>query len=725
MPTIRPYTPQVGANADIPSRQAAASDFGNPGLTALGVGTQRAGQDLAQTLAIQNADAYHAQQRIDQQKRQASHLAIQSLAVQAMHTAQTELAARQKSAPPGAPGFTEQTKEAERLRAEHLADQAQAPGEDGTPSVIRSEDIPYLQLELQRNTSHILTAAGHFEAQALAAHTKAQYQSTLELQRNIVQANPALLDSEAQRAFERVHGIEAWTEQQKREQVVASRQYLAGGAIDGTIDALVPTTNLAAIQALRQDLTREASPWKVQLDPKDYAHALDRLTALENHVKEKRSLVAMDALKEQMREARTGVVNGLSLQSVDAVEPDPERAVLLKKEVASALVTGEAVRMTQSASHEERMALYQQSLTALAAPGRFDQDADKHRAIVQVIQEQVNAWKQDPATMALRAEPVKAAYDAMAAHGTPEAVDAYVKATRAEQHRQAPWQPPRLLSADQVGQLKAVMAAIPNGPDGADHAFKAIGTEYQRWGHHWPDVYRQLAQEKALTDTQIAAARMVMDPLKHADMRLLLATSAMKPNDLEALLPKGTDIRMTEAIQSEMKPVQAALALQVGGIQELDRQSQAVRSLALGYMLRDQSLTEQKAAERAAAVVVKSDFHWEGSYFVPRAYDPKQIKAGTEMILRNMGDAVSQWPVVPPADLSGMKPSDNKAAMIDALRTGGQWVTNADGSGLTLTWPNAAREAVRLQNGATFTLTWDQLKDVGVPTQDWFGRKLK
>ena len=720
MPTIRPYTPQVGANADIPSRQANASDFGHTGLTSLGVGLQRAGQDVAQTLAIQNSDAYQAQQRIEQQRRQASHLAIQSLAVQAMQDAQSDLVARQKAAPPGAAGFTEQMKEAERLRAEQLTDQAQAPGEDGTPSVIRSEDLPYLRLELQRNTGHILTAAGNFESQALAAHTKAQYLNTLEIQRNIVQANPELLDAEAERAFTRIDGIEAWTEQQKQEQHTAARQYLAGGAIDGQIDALVPTSNVGAIQAMRNELTRMDSPWKVRLDPKDYAHALDRLTALENHVKEKRSLVAMDALKEQMREARTGVVNGLTLKSVDAVESDPEKAYLLKKDVASALVTGEAVRLTQSASHAERMALYQTSLDALATPGRFDQDADKNRAIVQVIQDQVNALKQDPATVALRSEPVKAAYDVMAAQPTPEHVDAYVRATRAEQQRQAPWQLPRLLSADQVGQIKAVMAAIPNSPDGAEHAFKAIGTEYQRWGHHWPDVYRQLAQEKALTDTQIAAARMIMDPLKHSDMRLLLATSTMKPNELEAMLPKGTDVRMTEAIQSELKPVQAALALQVGGFQELDRQSQAVRSLALGYMLRDQSLTEQKAAERAAAVIVKSDFHWEGSYFVPRAYDPGQIQTGTKTVMQQLPETI-----VPPADLSGMKPSDNKAAMLDALRSGGQWVTNADGSGLTLTWPNAAREAVRLQNGSHLSLTWDQLKDAGIPEKDWFGRKKK
>lgn len=720
MPTIRSYTPQVGANADIPTRQANASDFGHAGLMSLGAGLHRVGQDTAQTLAIHNIDARNVQHRIDQQKRQASHLAIQSLAVQAMQDAQADLLTRQKSAPPGANGFTEQVREAERIRAEQLLDHAQAPGKDGTPAVIRSEDLPLLQLELQRNTSHILTAAGNFESQALAAHTKAQYMTTLELQRNIVQANPELLDWEAERAFERIDGISSWTEQQKQEQHTATRRYLAGGAIDGRVDALVSTADLGAIHALRNELTRRDSSWKIRLDPQDYAHALDRLTALESHVKEKRSLVAMDALKEQIREARTGVVNGLSLKSVDAVASDPEKAYLLKKEVASALVTGEAVRLTQSASHAERMALYQHSVEALATPGRFDQDADKHRAIVQVIQDQVNALKQDPATVALRSEPVKAAYAAMAAQMTAKTVDDYVTATRAEQMRQAPWQPPRLLTADHVGQIKATMGEIPNSPDGAEQAFRAIGAEYQRWGHHWPDVYRQLAQEKALTDTQIAAARMIMNPLKHSDMRLLLATSTMKPNELEASLPRGTDIRLTYAIQSEMRPIHEALAFQVGGLQELDRLNQAVRSLALGYMLRDLSLTEVNAAKQAADVIIKSDFHWQGSYFAPKSYDPDQIRAGTNALMRQLPESVA-----PPTDLSGLKPSDNKAAMLDALRSGGQWVTNADGSGLTLTWPNAAREAVRLQNGSTLSFTWDQLKDAGIPEKDWFGRKLK
>ena len=75
MPTIRPYTQQVDASASTPSRQAAASDFGNTGLTRLGRAVGSVGQDLAQTMAILNRDEHIAQEKIDQQKKQASHLA--------------------------------------------------------------------------------------------------------------------------------------------------------------------------------------------------------------------------------------------------------------------------------------------------------------------------------------------------------------------------------------------------------------------------------------------------------------------------------------------------------------------------------------------------------------------------------------------------------------------------------------------------------------------------
>jgi len=78
--------------------------------------------------------------------------------------------------------------------------------------------------------------------------------------------------------------------------------------------------------------------------------------------------------------------------------------------------------------------------------------------------------------------------------------------------------------------------------------------------------------------------------------------------------------------------------------------------------------------------------------------------------------------------LAGMRPGDSTAAMRDALRSGGQWVTNHAGTGLVLTWPNAAREAVKIEQDGVkkpLELTWKQLKDAGQPSVDFFGRKLK
>ena len=216
---------------------------------------------------------------------------------------------------------------------------------------------------------------------------------------------------------------------------------------------------------------------------------------------------------------------------------------------------------------------------------------------------------------------------------------------------------------------------------------------------------------------------MANDPMKHADMRVLLAASTMEPKKLEALLPKGAGQRLADAIQSEMLPVWAGLALQANGLHELDRQTQAVTTLALGYMLRDQSLTEAAAAQRAAQIVVKGDSHWMGSYFVPKRYNPDQIAAGTKTVMQQLPETI-----VKPADLAEMRPSDSRAAMLDALRSGGQWVTNDAGTGLVLTWPNAAREAVMVEQGGMkkpLELTWEQLKDAGTPSVDYFGRKLK
>lgn len=688
MPRIRPYEQQVSAEGSIPSQRANGSDFGGPGLTNLGGAVQSAGQDAAYMMRVQQHQDRQIEDRIEAQKRQASHLAIQQLATDTLTQWTMDEQERQKQARPDGSGHLEEAIATGKQNVDGVLEQVL----NDPHNQILHEDLPSLRLALSRNTNHIVSTASVFAATSGGQHQLKQFNGTLASMQNAVRADPSLLGLHLERVDDLIGGLSMMSRGDIPDMTVKARSILVDATLDGKIDQLIgPSLTNQAIATLRKQVEDPNNIWQKESSPAGYAKALDRLSALAEHTEHVSMVIAADSLKERVREAYAGVDNGLTVKEA-GYEKDSAKRTLLERSILEARAVGEVARTMKRASFNDQMGLMQAMGQQLEKPGNYDLDKSRMDAAKAIFANRYQAIQHDAAGVAAEHEVVKAAYDAIDPQD-PSTVDAYVTATKAEQQRIAPYQPPVLLTKDQVGQVRTMLDNIERGPRGADDATKIIGDQYRLWGKYWPEVSAQLVKDKALTDAQSAAARMIADPLKHADLRVLLSASQMKPKEIEDLLPHGTVGRVEQSVNDRLRPFYDAMAGQSNGTAEMSRQFNAVKTLALGYMLRDRSLTEPKAAQQAADVVMMNDFHWQGTYHIPKQYEPSIIARGVRAAMRDLPVAI-----VPPKDISGLREADRRAATQDALQSSTRWVTNADNTGVVLQWADRDKTAVMIES---------------------------
>lgn len=695
---IREYTQETSAQAGIPGRRAQGSDFGGSGLEDVGRAITSAGQHVAA-----------GYEKLERKREQDENIEIERQLAAARTQWNEDMLKRQQSAPPGAPEFTDKFKEDFDGYKEKVI------GESNLSERSRSR----LSNHLENLRAGLIDNAVRYEAAAGAAHARESVQSIFDQNANAVRANPdALQDivAQEQRLAEGLTTLPAGA----REALVRERKLaIHDAALDGTVDQLqaaVAAGNLdvGAIRSYAKELRENKEGFIASASPKAYARALDRLQQLDEHFTARNERIQLDGLQERIAEAGSGVQNGLARKEAAFIGDATVRAQYEKK-IDIAVRMGEASRSVNVASHEDLMKMIESDSASLQKPGNYNSDSLTAKARLSAAQDRIRALKDDPAAYTLKnSEPVRSAYQKMVdSQMSPESVREYVTAMTVEQKRLAPWQgQPRLLSNDQIGQVKNQMLSVPTTPEGADQALQQLTSLQKQWGTAWPMVYRQLAEEKALTDAQIAAARMT-DPTKQAAARVLLQASVTKESDLKQIIDQpNLDRDLRSSVNAALEPMYRAMDYQVGGTAEKIRNAEAVQTLALGYMMRGEPMA--KAVQRAANEIVMSDFQWQGTYFLPRNVNAAQVKNGTQTVLREL----DKYSFNPPSDLIGLREGDVKASAIDALRKGGVWVTNASNTGLVLTWPNAKREMVTTTDKSgkrvPFEFTWEQFKEMQV-----------
>jgi hypothetical protein len=154
---------------------------------------------------------------------------------------------------------------------------------------------------------------------------------------------------------------------------------------------------------------------------------------------------------------------------------------------------------------------------------------------------------------------------------------------------------------------------------------------------------------------------------------------------------------------------------QVAGDKELARYQSGSENLALGYLLRGET-SVQNAVEKAVGRVVKNDFHWAGDYPIPLQYNPDLVQQGAKQLQQSLPtNATDAMHIVPPMDLRGLRQADIQARMDDHLKNKAKWTSNADGTGLVLTWDTGEMVMLQRPDGtlAPYTVSYDLLSKFG------------
>lgn len=353
---------------------------------------------------------------------------------------------------------------------------------------------------------------------------------------------------------------------------------------------------------------------------------------------------------------------------------------------------GTAIRGLASASPEERAQIldrYQPAPGGVAGEG-FRQDAHIYGVLLNSANRLLKQQQQDPAAYVSQYSPaVQQAYQVAQQANTPEAWNAYAKASVAEQRRLGV-EKPKLLSDDAAAQIASQFGETS---DGGDNATKRIQSLQQQWGKNWPTVFSQLQ------DKLPGAALVIGTGVDAQTSNLLARVAPLKTSELKESLPAADAKDAKEALQEQMAPFRTTLYSQVGGERTFGTIYEQAERLAYTYM--GQGVKAKDAVERAVSSLVTDKYEIKDTYRVPKGVDATAVEHGANLAKSNINlDDVNF--AIP----KGLDAKFAKDRVKGALERDGYWVTTPDETGLALYFGG---EAVLDKSGKPITRSFDQL----------------
>jgi hypothetical protein len=388
-------------------------------------------------------------------------------------------------------------------------------------------------------------------------------------------------------------------------------------------------------------------------------------------------------------------------------------------QVADTLVLGTNIRTLQSASAMDRAQTLHAAQPNPSAPNYAHQERvfDALAKANDLVEKQIAA---DPAAYAIRTSPaVQAAQRQLSAAGDDQqarasAVDAYATAVLAEQNRLGvsllkqddkgggrKAVQPRLLTNDQANSISAAFQDQKTG--GANAADLMAGLE-REWGRHWPQVYGQLA-----ADNKLPPAALVIPNMESPGARSRLAqASSMKEDELKALLASSDPKDIRDRLQSQFAGAAKTFVAQgPDGNRTMSIVLDQASRLAMLY--RSQGKSVGDAATQAFQETMGWKYDFGDTYRIPKDQHPDLVRDGMSEAVK----AVQNFPIQLFGD-AGVPLTDEQRRQqtVDAVRTHGVWVTNADESGLRLLTQgrDGTLYQVRDERGNPIGFTWDNLR---------------
>jgi hypothetical protein len=357
-----------------------------------------------------------------------------------------------------------------------------------------------------------------------------------------------------------------------------------------------------------------------------------------------------------------------------------------------------AIREFATASPEERQDIltkFQPGKGGIATEG-FKEDSQLYQHLTGVAVGLLKQQQTDPAAYVAKYSPVvQQAFAVAQEEGTPEAYQAYATATVAEQQRLGVVQP-QLLPKQAADQFAA---NFNQQVQGGENAAALIEQEAQKWGKDFPAVLQQVGK-KLPAEAQVIATGLPKDIAER------MASVAVVPDkDLDIGLQKGQKDEISQNIQSAMAPFAESLQGQVGSASTYSTMYKAALRTATSYVLQGES--PKDAARKVVDGMVNDKYDFFGTYRVPKTLDTNAVSRGADRALQTIKpDELMLLP-----GFEGVTDEENANQLINAVKSGGQWVPTNDESGLALTLNGYQLLG---KDGKPIIRTWDDLQLKGL-----------
>lgn len=344
---------------------------------------------------------------------------------------------------------------------------------------------------------------------------------------------------------------------------------------------------------------------------------------------------------------------------------------------------------------EEILNRFQPGKGGVAGEG-FKEDSQLYQHLTGVAVGLMKQQQADPAAYVTKYSPiVQQAFATAQQEGTPEAYQAYAVATVAEQQRLGVAQP-KLLPKEAADQFAANFSQQLQG---GESAAVLIEQEAQKWGKDFPAVLQQVGN-KLPAEAQVIATGL---PKDIADR---MASVAIIPDkDLDTGLEKGRKDEISQSVQAAMMPFAESLQGQSGGISTYSTMYRAAVKTAKAYVLQGDS--PKDAASRVVDAMVNDKYDFFGTYRVPKTFDTNAVSRGADRVLQT----IKPEELMALPGFEGVTDEENAKQLVNAVKSGGQWVPTNDESGLALTV-----NGIQLfdKDGKPIIRTWDDLQLKGL-----------
>lgn len=597
-----------------------------------------------------------------------------------------ELMRRQESASEDAAGFALQTLTDFDAEADTIIEQA--PTEASRHWL--KERLGAVRLGLQQN-------ALVFEAQRGVEFKVNGLTRSVDQARIAAEFNP---DDFATLAAEQVAAIAASGLDEKT-QATLVRDTQAKLA-DASVRGMIRRDPYAALKELNDEQSQTLSVRALSFDQRQLLRNQAETEIRRLEAERKANLTQVrQALTDQLADIRAAAIAGMPIDNIPSRDAlvaafgQHEGEQRYKQALGFADLAPKLATLHQSSVNEIAETI--QSFKPTQVEGAADQ-----LAMLGVVQQQAGAILREREAdaggyLVTHASRVREAWNAFQQADEEQsgpAADEYLRAVRAEKERLG------IQSLDMLPESYAdALVARLSRPQGAETLAVAMASEAQRWGEHWPSVYRQLS--KKLPDAALVIGSGI--PKRAADTLALM--SQKTPNELKVLIPAGTTMNDVETqVIDELADFESTFGPEGATILAAVRSS--VVKTAIGYMASGSSVDD--AIEQAATDIANSRYTFQSfrgqPYRTPIEFDADLIDEGATFFLRGYEQPAGTVQV--PA---GVEENEVLAQATANIRRTGYWRTAPDESGLRLYVGNAA---VPGADGRPVQLTWDELEDL-------------